>query len=114
MPNPHLWKRMEEHWDPAWARERKLWVFYVVYNDLKKMAQLLEDLAPHGYRSERVNKRLRNGIQRTICITRLGQFTQQQMRAEMQRIQQACDRLGFYGLDEVDAEPLDLDRLHIN
>lgn len=101
-------------WDNAWERERRRWLFFVEYSTVRDREQLLELLAPSGYRCRARQPNLPRGGPQLVVLVLLGQFTMDQLFAEVNRVHAACDSLGLAGLDDVDVGTIDPDRLRLN
>ena len=113
MPNARIERALKLDWDAAWERRRFCWVFYIQYADVKRMRELLEVLAPFGYRAWGEIKRLRPGQSRSAAVELYGQFSEKQVHAEIMRVHRACDRLDLDGLDDVDVEEIDVRRRYV-
>ena len=114
MANARIRQALKLDWTSAWERKRFCWVFYIRYADVKRMRELLEVLAPFGYRAWGEIKRLRPGQSRSAAVELFGQFSEKQVHAEIMRVHRACDRLDLDGLDDVDVEEIDVRRRYIN
>jgi hypothetical protein len=97
---------LRDRWKPQDERKRMRWYFYVVVSDLKCFNQLVEELAPFGYRTVGYDRRSRRKVPRTEHLVLIEQLTQEQVYAEIMRVHKACDRLGDLMLDIAEAANL--------
>ena len=103
MANARIRQALKLDWTSAWERRRFCWVFYIRYGDVKRMRELLEVLAPFGYRAWGEIKRLRPGQSRSAAVELYGQFSEKQVHAEIMRVHRASDRLDDVNVEEIDA-----------
>jgi len=111
-PRPR--KKFNIAWEPEWETKRMRWILTILDTKEPKLRQLLEELAPHGYRFGEFNKYRRP----TVClisITKLACLTEPGLQAEIRRVQDLCDRYELVeGLDDVDVEDPAYDDLSVN
>lgn len=90
------------------------WVFTIFDRREPKLKELLEELAPHGYRLGEFTKYQRPTMY-LMNITKLACLTEPGLKAEIRRVQQLCDRYELVdGLDCVDVQDPKHDDLSVN
>ncbi len=90
------------------------WIFTILDPRGPKLKELLEELAPHGYRL-REFKKYRRPTMCLMCITKLACLTEPALNAEIRHVQTLCDRYELAdGLDDVDVEDPKYDDLSVN
>ena len=107
-------KKWSLPWDPNWETKRMRWIFTILDPRGPKLKELLEELAPHGFRL-REFKKYRRPTMCLMSITKLACLTEPALKAEVRRVQKICDRYELVdGLDDVDVEDPAYDDLSVN
>lgn len=109
----HTYQDFGLPWETQWSTRRMRWAFFILGRDRATLRAIAEELAPVGYRVRSLEY-YKEDHTALMVLTKLAVLSEEEMTAEIQRLNALCKSREIHGLDDVDVEDLQHDDRSVN